>query len=90
MRPLRSAASKVKRFVKPALEQLEDRVLLAAGTANPFVQGLYQVLLQRTPSADEVKGWSSAMGQGLTAVQVVDDFLCPPSRNEWHFCPLNN
>jgi hypothetical protein len=75
MRPYRSAASKIKRFTKPVFEQLEDRVLLTAGTTDPFVQGLYQVLLQRTPAPDEVNGWSSAMGQGLTAVQVVDDFL---------------
>jgi RHS repeat-associated protein len=75
MRPLRSAVSKVKRFTKPFLEQLEDRVVLTAGTADPFVQGLYQVLLQRIPAPDEVNGWMSEMSRGLTLAQVVDDFL---------------
>ena len=70
-----TAARKVKRFASLILEELEDRTLLAAGTAEPFVQGLYQVLLQRTPAAEEVSGWASAMNQSLTPAQVVDSFL---------------
>jgi hypothetical protein len=75
MRPLRSAACKVKRFARPVLEKLEDRVLLAVGAADPFVQGLYQVLLQRMPAPDEADAWVSAMDHGLTPAQVVEGFL---------------
>jgi hypothetical protein len=73
--PRISAARKVKRFASLFLEQLEDRTLLTAGTADPFVHGLYQVLLQRTPLPEEVTGWVSAMNRGLMPAQVVDGFL---------------
>jgi hypothetical protein len=70
-----SAAKPHKWPRKPWLELLEDRTLFTAGAADPFIQGLYQVLLQRTPAAAEVQGWASAMDGGLAPAQVVDGFL---------------
>jgi YD repeat-containing protein len=70
-----NAGRKLKGSARPFLEPLEDRVLLTAGKADPFVQGLYQVLLQRTPAPAEVNAWASAMSNGFTPAQVVDDFL---------------
>jgi hypothetical protein len=46
-------------------------------TPGGFVQGLYQVLLGRTPSADEVSIWVSAM-RPMSNVQVIRNFLASP------------
>jgi hypothetical protein len=47
------------------------------GTPTGYVRGLYQVLLGRTPSAEEVNVWVNAMTP-MSNVQVIRSFLASP------------
>jgi uncharacterized delta-60 repeat protein len=45
------------------------------GSNSGFIQGLYQDVLGRAGSADEVQGWINALSSGLTRAQVAMGFL---------------
>jgi PKD repeat protein len=66
------------------LEPLEARQLLNAGPSTPtpeaaqFVTSLYDDLLQRAPSAQEVAGWVSAIDSGTSITDVVHRFTASP------------
>src|SRR5437016_11679707 len=66
------------RSCKPALELLEDRRLLDAAPVNPvapFVTGLYQDLLLRSPQPAEVDYWVGRINHGLPRPQVAEQFV---------------
>src|SRR5207237_8047903 len=63
-------------LVRPAVESLEDRVLLSSSDASsPFVGNLYAMLLGRVPQAAEVDYWRGAMAGGMSETAVVQDFV---------------
>src|SRR5437879_13831515 len=94
MAPLRSPLRRVfpshKSLARPPrkwlglrLEQLEDRHLMAQNAiAVPFVDGLYQVLLDRVPGPGEAAGWIDGLQNGTsTPGRVALGFLHSPEFN---------
>jgi hypothetical protein len=59
-----SSQWKGRRFVRPAVELLESRVLLSSQTEG-FVNAAYRELLRRTADPAGLAHWSSAMDQNL-------------------------
>ena len=64
-----------RRGITLCLEALEDRTLLNAAALAPapatnFVDGLYQVLLERKPQPNEDSYWVDRMRSGMAASQV--------------------
>src|SRR5206468_1524866 len=81
-----AARRRSRQSTKLWVEPLEERLLLhhhgilpadvpAAQHAAHFVEGLYQVLLGRTPSSAEVAGWADFPEHGATAGQAAQRFL---------------
>jgi acylphosphatase len=48
---------------------------LQGGTNSAFVASLYPSILHRTGSPAEVQAWVNAMARGVTATQVINNFL---------------
>ncbi len=74
----------LKNWHKLWLEPLEDRTLLTGGGLDPaalaamdkhMVEGLYQVVLDRTPASSEVSNWVNGLQNGLTPAQLARGFL---------------
>jgi hypothetical protein len=61
--------------VAEGLTSSQEYYVLQGGTNQGFVTGLYQEVLERTPSNAEIAGWEVALDDGASRLQVATAFL---------------
>jgi hypothetical protein len=85
----RPFARLLRKSFRPAVENLEDRVMLDSGmaanalpppidTSVHIINGLYETLLNRTPQPDESNFWAVELHRGLTPAAAAQDILASP------------
>ncbi len=70
--------------VAAGLTSSQEYFVLEGGTNQGFIMGLYQEVLNRTPSSAEIAGWETALDNGESRFDVSLTFLknCRNARDD--------